>query len=152
MNIPTVYLLCGLPGSGKTTYAKVLENEDIIRLSLDEELFKLFGREFPSNQYEDLERKTKEKLIVQMIMLLREGKSVILDWGFWKKKERDEIRDLVQGQEIEVRLIYFKKKFIDLAKAVENRDLYNNHQIDLDMLKKFVIQFEEPVGENEEVI
>lgn len=52
MNNPKIYLLCGLPGSGKTTYAKQLQEQGVIRLSLDEELFKLFGRDFNPRDFE----------------------------------------------------------------------------------------------------
>ncbi len=34
---PTLYLLCGLPASGKTTWAKQMERSGALRLSLDEE-------------------------------------------------------------------------------------------------------------------
>lgn len=43
---PVVYLLCGLPGSGKTTYAKKLEDNNTIRFTLDEELFAEYGKKF----------------------------------------------------------------------------------------------------------
>ena len=35
---PVVYLLCGLTGSGKTTYARQLEAAGAVRLSVDEEV------------------------------------------------------------------------------------------------------------------
>ncbi len=152
MNAPIVYLLCGLPGSGKTPYAKQLEKEDAVRLSLDEELFKLFGREFPSDQYGDLERKTKEKLLEQVSLLLKDKKSVALDWGFWKKKERDKVRTFLEDQGAEVILLYFKKDIAELPDRVADRDLSVNHEIDPNMLKDFAAQFEEPTGENEKVI
>ncbi len=47
---PTVHLLCGLPGSGKTSYAKKLETQGVARFTLDEELFKRFGREYESHE------------------------------------------------------------------------------------------------------
>ena len=39
-----VYLLCGLTGSGKTTYAKRLEAGGAVRLSVDEEVYARHGR------------------------------------------------------------------------------------------------------------
>src|SRR5215207_8258600 len=41
---PVVYLLCGLTGSGKTTYARQLEAAGAVRLSVDEEVFARHGR------------------------------------------------------------------------------------------------------------
>lgn len=149
---PVVYLLCGLPGSGKTTFAKQLENENAIRLTLDEELFKMFGREFPSEQYNELEAKTKEVLLRRAELLLTEGKPVILDWGFWKKKERDEITSFIQKNGGEAKLLYFKADPEVCFKRVQNRDLSVNHEINEEMFKNFSNQFEEPVDEGEKVI
>lgn len=36
--------MCGVAGSGKTTYAKQLESEGYVRLSVDEEVWRRFGR------------------------------------------------------------------------------------------------------------
>ena len=52
-----VIMMCGVCGSGKTTYAKKKEKEGYIRLSIDEEMWKLHGRkgmDYPDNQYEEL--------------------------------------------------------------------------------------------------
>ncbi len=149
---PIIYLLCGLPGSGKTNYAKQLEERNIIRLSLDEELFALFGREFPPEQYPDFERQTKDKLLVQTTSLIHDGKSVVLDWGFWKKDEREKIKRFLQDQGGEVKLLYFKRNPSELVEKVQNRDLSKNHEINAEMLGKFSAQFEEPFNEGEEII
>ncbi len=58
---PSVFLLCGLPGSGKTTYAKKLEQSGAIRYTLDEEVFKRFGRHFEDG-YDEKEAQTKAEL------------------------------------------------------------------------------------------
>jgi predicted kinase len=36
--------MCGVAGSGKTTYAQQLEAQGYVRLSIDEEVWKRFGR------------------------------------------------------------------------------------------------------------
>ena len=36
--------MCGVAGSGKTTYAQRLEAEGYVRLSIDEEIWQRFGR------------------------------------------------------------------------------------------------------------
>ncbi|WP_421648061.1 AAA family ATPase [Nocardiopsis alba] len=43
--VPTVFLLVGLTGSGKTTYARsVLEPRGVVRVSVDEEVHRRHGR------------------------------------------------------------------------------------------------------------
>lgn len=42
--LPVVVMMCGVAGSGKTTYAQQLEKEGYIRLSIDEELWSAYGR------------------------------------------------------------------------------------------------------------
>lgn len=39
-----VIMMCGVCGSGKTTYAKQKEEDGYVSLSIDEELWKTYGR------------------------------------------------------------------------------------------------------------
>jgi predicted kinase len=149
---PTIYLLCGLPGSGKTTYARQLEKNGAVRLSLDEELFTLFGRTFHPERYPEFEKQTKEKLLERAALLIEDKKSTILDWGFWKKKDREEVKMIMQGHGAEVKLLYFKKNTHNLIQGVQNRDFSKNHEISKKMLMNFLTQFEEPNDENEEIV
>lgn len=52
-----VIMMCGVCGSGKTTYAKQKEKNGYVRLSIDEELWKTYGRkgiDYPDSRYEEL--------------------------------------------------------------------------------------------------
>ncbi len=60
-----VIMMCGICGSGKTTYAKKKEQEGYIRLSIDEEMWKLYGRkgiDYPEEQYEKLSEQVEAAL------------------------------------------------------------------------------------------
>ncbi|MDB5238151.1 MAG: ATP-binding protein [Candidatus Kaiserbacteria bacterium] len=152
---PTVYLLCGLPGSGKSTYAKEQEARGLVRLILDEELFKRFGREFPSEMYSEYEAKTKAELKYVLQENIAGSKSVILDYGFWKKAEREEYKQLIETLGAQWRLLYFKIPTTILKERLQVRnhtDLVNNHQIDDSLLDTFSSEFEAPVGEGAEII
>ncbi|MFG3225768.1 AAA family ATPase [Kitasatospora sp. NPDC048194] len=40
----TVVLMCGLPGAGKTTYARALVRRGYVRLSIDEVVWRRLGQ------------------------------------------------------------------------------------------------------------
>src|SRR5512133_3490882 len=89
----TLYLMVGLPCSGKTTRAKALENElSAIRLTPDEWHVSLFGNDVYEPEH-DKRHDLIENLLWQIAArALSLGTSVILDFGFWAKEERDDYR------------------------------------------------------------
>lgn len=95
----TLHLMVGLPGSGKTTLAKQLEQTyRALRLTPDEWQLYLFGNDFHNDPAKDAvhnDRHTKiEELMWQTAEnLLRLGTDVILDFGCWAREERDAFRE-----------------------------------------------------------
>lgn len=87
--MPTLHFICGLPCSGKTTYAKRLEQEVCaLRLTPDEWHTRLFGHDVL-----EAEHHTRHDLIESLLLTVAErvlalGRDVILDFGFWIKSER----------------------------------------------------------------
>jgi predicted kinase len=146
--------MCGLPGSGKTTYGKDLEKEGIIRFTLDEELFTRFGRQYESG-HEEKQKQTKDELKELLKEKVKAGQSVIVDFGFWKRAERDEYKALVESLGGEWRLLYFKAGRDVLAERLVSRNVDNpgsNHIIEKALLEKFIAEFEEPRNEGEEIV
>src|SRR5215469_9072706 len=82
-------IVCGLPGSGKTTHARQLETElRSIRLSPDEWMTSL------SLDIWDEECRQKieglQWTLAQRLLAL--GLTVIIEWGTWGRAERDTLR------------------------------------------------------------
>jgi predicted kinase len=96
--MPTLFLTCGLPGSGKTTLAKQIEAErPALRLTADEWLFELFGPEPESPEVMEgapSERRTAVEALQWQVAVaaLRRGVDVVIDWGVWSRAERDDYR------------------------------------------------------------
>ena len=87
--MPTIYLICGFLGFGKTTYAKKLAQETgAIRFTHDELMRQRYGRA-PDNFQEKFQE--VDKFIRQETQkAVTQGKDVILDYGFWSKEVRAE--------------------------------------------------------------
>lgn len=155
MKKPIVYLLCGLTGSGKTTYAKQLEKQGCIRLSLDEALFKRYGRDFDNNKFFEYEKAIENELKNELIGLLQKGESVVLDFGFWTRKNRDHYKELIKQNNAEWKLIYFKAYKQVLLDRLEERNSKKDpyaHLITTSMLEDFIQRFEEPNKEEEIIV
>src|SRR5262249_52030295 len=82
-------IVCGLPGSGKTTLAKKLEsNYRGIRFAPDEWMDALF-----IDIYDEEKRTRIEALQWKFAQqLLSLGLTVIIEWGTWGRSERDQLR------------------------------------------------------------
>src|SRR5216683_2960524 len=83
---PRLIIVCGLPGSGKTTHAKLLQARlGAIRLSPDEWMDAL-----ALDLYDEARRENVEALQWRLGQeLLALGLTVIIEWGTWGRSERD---------------------------------------------------------------
>lgn len=86
----TLFLMVGLPGSGKTTVARQLEaSVRALRLSPDEWLIDL-----GFDGYDESARAKVEALQWQLaLQALALGVNVVLEFGFWSREERDAARE-----------------------------------------------------------
>lgn len=82
-------LICGLPGAGKTTLAKQLEQERLaVRLSADDWMEVL-----SIDLYDEERRAAIEALQWRLAeTLLGRAVTVIIEWGSWRRVDRDRLR------------------------------------------------------------
>ncbi len=108
-----VFILCRLPGSGKSTWANkkteesFLQNLKIQNYKLDKEFFLKYGKDYDGKRHEEYENVIKSEIYKKIEEDLKNGFDVILDFGFWKKEERLEIKNKIENLEAECVLVFF---------------------------------------------
>jgi predicted kinase len=103
---PTLHMIYGYLGSGKTTFAKKLELEkNAVRLCTDELMVRLFG---PTPTEEEMK---VDSIITDMnyqltARLLDLGIDVVMDHGFWSRASRNRARVLARKHGATAKLYY----------------------------------------------
>jgi predicted kinase len=119
----TLFLICGLPGAGKTTLAKKLEQEkQALRLCPDEWIPPILKD--ASDQAElDRLRSPVETLqweVAKRILSL--GVNVILENGFWGQEEREHYRLQAEALGAKVELRFLEVSHDELWKRLKKRN------------------------------
>lgn len=151
-----VVLMCGIAGSGKTTFSQNLEKDGFVRLSIDEEVWSMNGRygiDYPAEKYREYLDEAHIRLRNKLVKLIQDNKQVVVDSSFWQRSERDEFKQLVEKSGGKWRLIYLKVHPDELRKRLKIRsqrfDANAAFTITEEMLTTFLNGFEEPRNEGE---
>ena len=144
MTEPRLILICGLPGSGKTTLAKQLAAEvPAVRLCPDE-----WKHDLGIDYYDEDSRVRLEQRLWRLGQeLLGLGQSVILENGFWAREERDELRLGARSLGVAVELHYLETPIDELWRRLEIRNelaVPGAAPIKREDLEKWALQFEAP--------
>lgn len=143
--------ICGKIGCGKTYYANQLkEKEHGVILSTDEVTYDLTNNE-QGEEYDEFVRRVNLYLRKKSVEIVKAGCTVILDWGFWTKESRNEIRKYGENNGVLVEMHYID---IDDRTWYENIEERNNDvlagnggssfYVDEGLLKKVSSMFEIP--------
>ncbi len=117
--MPILFLMCGLPCSGKTTLAKKLEQErSALRLTPDEWMDSIVG-----DGYDEEKRTVVESTMWQIAeRCLTLGTNVILDFGFWSRSERDEFKARAEKIPAHVELHFLDVPTEELFQRINERN------------------------------
>ncbi len=115
---PRLIIICGLPGSGKTSHARLIaEQTGAIRFCADEWMDAL-----SLDHYDETSRHKVEALQWERAQeLLQHGLRVIIEWGTWSRKDRDVLRLRARDIGAAVELHYLTAPFDVLFERIQRR-------------------------------
>jgi predicted kinase len=115
---PRLIIVCGLPGSGKTTHARRMAAEfGAVRLCPDEWMAAL------SIDLHDEDKRGKIEALQWALgqELLARGQVVIIEWGTWGRGERDTLRIQARALGAAVELHYLTAALDVLFDRIQRR-------------------------------
>jgi predicted kinase len=138
-------IVCGLPGSGKTTHVKQLQaGSRAIRLCADEWLDAL-----SLDIWDELMRERIECLQWQLgQQLLNLGLTVVIEWGTWGRSERDALRLRARELGVGVELHYLSAPVEVLLGRVQRRRM-EDPPIKREQLLQWANAFQAPTAEEQ---
>lgn len=118
--------ICGKIGCGKTYYANRLKGQEhAVILSTDEVTYDLTNNQ-QGEGYDEFARRVNLYLRKKAVEIVNAGCTVILDWGFWTKENRKEIKRYGENNGVLVEMHYID---IDDKTWYENIEKRNNEVI-----------------------
>ena len=145
MNNPTLYILCGLPFSGKSTFGKALSQQigaEYIGFDTTwEDMHDTIDEQDKDNTWRIVRDYGKNKARTFLI----EGKSVVYDETNVGYDHRQELRDFAQKAGVDSTVVY-----INTPKEIISERMHKNitnpsrHNVEEENLKNAYEQFHEP--------
>ncbi len=152
-----VILICGKICSGKTTYAKqIMKEQKAVHLSCDEITLAMFGQNI-GEKHDEIVELTMEYLYRKSLEILEIGVTVILDFGFWEKEDREKATLFYTKHNItpewhyvDVENSVWKRNIKKRHAAILNNET-NDYYIDEPLAEKFGKLFQPPTKDEIDV-
>ena len=145
-----VIFICGKICCGKTTYARELcrKNNGVL-LSVDELMLAIWGQHC-GEKHDEYAAKVQRYLLQKSLELIEAGTDVVLDWGFWQREKREELREFYLSRKIccefhciDIPEDEWKKRIEKRNRAVLQDDSCA-YYVDENLAAKFEERFEMP--------
>ena len=136
----TLFIICGLPGAGKTTLAKNIEGAlSAVRMSADDWMTALSINLHAEEQRTKIEALQWE--LAKRLLSLRQN--VVIEWGAWGKRERDAFRTEARALGARVELYYLSAPLEELFARIQQRNM-EDPPIEWPDVQKWADIFEAP--------
>lgn len=160
--MPKVIILCGKIACGKTYYGKHLKEEmNGVILSVDDLMLALSDNCL-GDKHDNIANRCEQYFYKLAKSMISQGINVIIDFGYWKKKERQEARTYFESYNIPVELHYV---LIDEDRRLDQLDKRNERLIKESLINQervYIIseelrislddKFETPISEEIDII
>ena len=154
-----VIIICGKICSGKSYYAKQLKDElNAVIISPDEATYELINNE-QGEFYDIFSKKLNKYLTKKVGEIAKAGANVIFERGLWSAKDRKEIRDYYNENNVECEVHYvcvddetWKHNIEVRNKRVLEGTGGSDFYLDEGLMKKLESKWEEPTEEEYDVI
>jgi predicted kinase len=121
---PTLFLVVGLPATGKTTASRRLEVDHCaLRLTKDEWMKALYGELNPPSASDVIEG----RLIEIGLRALELGDNVVIDFGLWGRDERSALRQAAADRGASVQMHYFEVSPLEQRRRLDQRQADEPH-------------------------
>lgn len=143
-----VIFMCGPSGAGKTAYAKRLEADGMVRLSIDVEMWRRGITDvlaLPEQVRAEIEAHLHERLL----KLVGEGQDVVLDFSFWSRAMRDHWRQALEPTGVVPETIYLATpRATALLRLRERQGAHSDdYVIPDDLAARYIDHFEVPTSD-----
>lgn len=154
-NSGKLIIMCGKVASGKTTFARAhAADKNWMYLSVDEWMLGIHGRDVPCSKHPSYIADILEQLYKEIRKMLSLQLTVVLDFGFWTKGERDRVREAIAPFDVEFYYVPIdgdeqqKRLLIRNERGMKQHD-DDTYIIDLETLNVLNQRFESPVDEGD---
>lgn len=153
-----VIAICGKICCGKSYYAaKLKEKENAVILSCDELTMDLFDNDL-GEKHDEMAQRIWVYFKKKSVELVKAGCTVILDWGFWSRANRESLREYYREQEIPCEWHYIEVEDETWKRNIEERNHRvlndqggSDYYLDEGLMGKLLSMWEEPAHEEIDV-
>lgn len=153
-----VIAICGKICCGKSYYAaKLQEKEKAVILSCDELTKDLFDNDL-GEKHDEMAQRIWAYFKKKSVEMVKAGCTVILDWGFWSRANRESLREYYREQEIPCEWHYIEVEDETWKRNIEERNHRvlngqggSDYYLDEGLMGKLQSMWEEPAHEEIDV-